>query len=115
MNIGIFSDTYYPQLNGVGTSIHTLQKALEAKGHNVYIFTPYDPKQNDGDNPHIIRLKSVPNLLIKGFRTCVAQPPSVLRKIDGLHLDLIHTQTEFSVGMLGKFVAVSRGIPMIHV
>ena len=114
MNIGIFSDTYYPQLNGVGTSIHTLQKALEAKGHNVYIFTPYDPKQNDGDNPHIIRLKSVPNLLIKGFRTCVAQPPSVLRKIDGLHLDLIHTQTEFSVGMLGKFVAVSRGIPMIH-
>ena len=33
MNIGIFSDTYFPQLNGVATSIRTLTHALREKGH----------------------------------------------------------------------------------
>lgn len=37
MNIGIFSDTYFPQLNGVATSIRTLTHALREKGHTVYI------------------------------------------------------------------------------
>ena len=32
MNIGIFSDTYFPQLNGVATSIRTLTHALRDAG-----------------------------------------------------------------------------------
>ena len=43
MNIGLFTDTYFPQINGVATSVHTLAGALRARGHNVYIFTPKDP------------------------------------------------------------------------
>ena len=43
MKIGIFSDTYFPQLNGVATSIRMLATSLEARGHQVYIFTPDDP------------------------------------------------------------------------
>ena len=37
MRIGIFSDTYIPQINGVSTSIEMLRKGLEKKGHKVYI------------------------------------------------------------------------------
>ena len=48
MNIGIFSDTYFPQLNGVATSIRTLASALEERGHHVYIFTPSDPRCHEG-------------------------------------------------------------------
>ena len=43
MNIGIFTDTYYPQVSGVATSIKTLREQLERQGHNVYIFTTTDP------------------------------------------------------------------------
>ena len=61
MNIGIFSDTYFPQLNGVATSIRTLATALEARGHNVYIFTPSDPRCYEGyDTLKVHRLPSVP-------------------------------------------------------
>ncbi|MFR8085550.1 MAG: glycosyltransferase family 4 protein, partial [Leuconostoc gelidum] len=44
MNIGLFTDTYFPQVSGVATSIKTLKEALEAQGHQVYIFTSTDPK-----------------------------------------------------------------------
>ena len=31
MNIGLFTDTYFPQINGVGTSVHMLSEELTAK------------------------------------------------------------------------------------
>ncbi len=42
MNIGLFTDTYFPQISGVATSIKTLKNALEKQGHNVFIFTTTD-------------------------------------------------------------------------
>ena len=39
MNIGIFTDTYEPQINGVVTSIKTAVDYLD-QNHNVYIFCP---------------------------------------------------------------------------
>ena len=39
MRIGIFTDTYTPFINGVTTSVVMLKKALEKKGHTVYIVT----------------------------------------------------------------------------
>ena len=39
MRIGIFSDTYIPNINGVATSIEMLKKGLEKLGHKVYIVT----------------------------------------------------------------------------
>ena len=58
MNIGIFTDTYFPQLNGVATSVQTLRRELEKRGHQVYIFTPYDPRQQQETDDHIFRLFS---------------------------------------------------------
>lgn len=43
MNIGLYTDTYFPQISGVATSIKTLKEALEKQGHNVFIFTTTDP------------------------------------------------------------------------
>lgn len=37
MNIGIFTDTYFPQVSGVATSIQTLKNDLERKV-TLYIF-----------------------------------------------------------------------------
>ena len=38
MNIAIITDTYFPDINGVTSSIYTLALALRKRGHRVYIF-----------------------------------------------------------------------------
>ena len=38
MRIGLFTDTYFPQVSGVATSIRTLKTQLEKMGHTVFIF-----------------------------------------------------------------------------
>lgn len=114
MNIGIFSDTYYPQLNGVATSIRTLVDGLRARGHCVYIFTPWDPRTADVHEEGVFRLPSMSVWFLKNYRAGLLASPLLLRKIHALHLDIIHTQTEFSLGFLGKFISTTQGIPMVH-
>lgn len=114
MNIGLFTDTYFPQINGVATSVHTLASALEERGHQVYIFTPSDPKADSEESAHIIRMPSMPFLLLKNYRVGTMYSPFALAKISHLHLDIVHTQTEFPLGNFGRFLAKTHNIPMVH-
>ncbi|MDR0317632.1 MAG: glycosyltransferase family 4 protein, partial [Lactococcus lactis] len=43
MRVGLFTDSYFPQISGVATSIRTLALELEKLGHEVFIFTTTDP------------------------------------------------------------------------
>ena len=113
MNIGLFTDTYFPQINGVATSVHMLTQELTKLGHNVYIFTPSDPKRKKtGEN--IISMKSMPCFFIKTYRIGLLYSPQKLIDIKHLNLDIIHTQTEFSLGTFGKIISKALGIPMVH-
>lgn len=113
MNIGLFTDTYFPQVSGVATSIKTLKEELEHKGHQVTIFTTTDPNAEE-DEPTIIRLTSIPFLSFKDRRIAVSGAYVALRKAKKLNLDIIHTHTEFSVGFTGKYVANQLDIPLVH-
>ena len=46
MRVGLFTDTYFPQVSGVATSIRTLKTELEKLGHTVFIFTTTDKDVN---------------------------------------------------------------------
>lgn len=112
MNIAIFTDTYFPQVSGVATSIQTLKETFEENGHQVYIFTTSDPKAEE--EPHVFRYESVPFLFFKDRRIALPSLTSIYRKCKDLEIDIIHTQTEFSMGLMGLSVARYMRIPLIH-
>ena len=62
MRIGLFTDTYFPQVSGVATSIRTLKTQLEKMGHSVFIFTTTDRDVDRYEDWQIIRIPSVPLL-----------------------------------------------------
>ena len=95
MNIGIFSDTYFPQLNGVATSIRTLTHALREKGHTVYIFTPSDPRcEGQPEDEDIFRLPSIPVYFVRDYRAGYIFPPHILKKIKKLNQMCIRDRTQ---------------------
>ena len=113
MNIGIFSDTYSPQVNGVVSSILTLEKKLREQGHNVYIFTISHP-QAEHDSPYVYRMASVPFIFLKDHRVGIMYSNKAVHKIKRLKLDLILSQTEFSMGIFARMMAKRLEIPIIH-
>ncbi|MBE6023468.1 MAG: glycosyltransferase family 4 protein [Cellulosilyticum sp.] len=113
MNIGIFSDTYSPQVNGVVSSILTLEKKLREQGHNVYIFTISHP-QAEHDSPFVYRMASVPFVFLKDHRVGIVYSNKAVHKIKRLKLDLILSQTEFSMGIFARMMAKKLDVPIIH-
>lgn len=111
MRIGLFTDNYFPNINGVSASVSTLRESLELLGHDVYVFAttnPGAPPQED----HIIRIPSIP--VFAGQRLGAVAYPHFMKTVEDLKLDLIHTQTEFSIGILGRRAARKLGLPLVH-
>lgn len=113
LKIGFFTDTYFPQVSGVATSIKTLKEQLEKNGHQVYIFTTTDPNAAKFEEG-IIRMPSVPFVSFKERRIVVRGMWYAYLIAKELELDLIHTHTEFGAGILGKMVGKKLQIPVIH-
>ncbi len=112
MNIALFSDTYYPEINGVATSIHLLKSGLEELGHTVYIFTTKSPHCPEEENAY--RIFSIPFFLMKDRRASFPIYLKWLRIFKKLKIDIIHTHTEFSLGILGLRIAKKLNIKHVH-
>ena len=113
MTIGIFTDTYHPQISGVDTSIKILCRGLRALGHRPIIFTTTDPGAKEPETD-VYRLPSVPFMFLPSRRVAFLFPPRLLSGLKSLKLDIIHTQTEFSMGYFGKMAAGLLGLPLLH-
>lgn len=112
MNIGFFTDTYFPQVSGVSTSVKLLRDELVRQGHNVIIFTTTDPAAKPEIG--VVRLPSIPfvnyddrRIAYSGFDRCL----KIARQNE---IEIVHTHTEFSLGMAGKYVASRMKIPNVH-
>ena len=116
MRIGIFTDSYYPHISGVATSIEMLKKALIEMGHSVFIVAP------NLDNHKLIYDKENGIIYLPGIKTGMYKLrlaefySSKAMKIikNEWNLDIIHTQTEFTVSKFGRIVAKKLNIPIVH-
>lgn len=117
MNIAIVTDTYFPDINGVTSSIYTLAESLRTRGHNVYVFTVSEPKEELRKlkaDPCVYRFPSVPLFFLKPHRAVLPFSVKLIRMMRKLKIDIIHTQSEFFMGFVGLYVGISMHIPIIH-
>ena len=59
MRIGMFTDAYTPDINGVVSSIVTLKNALEKEGHEVYVITTKSSASKDLVEERVLRLAGI--------------------------------------------------------
>jgi 1,2-diacylglycerol 3-alpha-glucosyltransferase len=113
MNIALFTETYYPEINGVAASVYLLKQELEKRGHEVYVITTTTPGAPDHEH-NVYRVPSLPCLLITERRVGLFYHPKLAHIIRHMHLDVIHTQTEFSLGIFGRIMAKELHLPLVH-
>lgn len=113
MRIGIFTDTYLPDINGVVSSIVTLKGALEDLGHQVFVITNHSGSTicREGD---ILRLPGIELKRLYGYKMSSPFQLTADRYIRDMNLDVIHVQTEYGVAIYGRQVARDFHIPLVY-
>lgn len=115
MRIGLFTDSYPPFINGVSTSVAMLKTALEKKGHTVYVITVSSNslKYEKDEEKRIIKIPGIP-IGIYDYRLSRIYPVSIINTMKSWNLDVIHSHTEFGVGILARIFAKQFHIPLVH-
>lgn len=116
MRVGIFTDSYYPHVSGVSTSVEMLKETLETMGHKVYIVAP-NLKSNKFIYDKLNKIIWLPGIKTGIYETKITKLYSsrameIIKK--EWKLDVIHSQTEFGVGYFSRIVSKRLKIPVVH-
>ncbi|WP_306060658.1 glycosyltransferase [Natronococcus wangiae] len=106
MKIGFFTDSYFPEIDGVTYTIKLWREELERKGHEVYVVYPdgdYEPGERE------LPVKSLPNPFYAGYRIPLFRRPSTLPE-----LDVVHCHGPAPVGILGRYYARKHDVPTVY-
>ena len=115
MRIGIFTETYTPYISGLVTSEVMLKKALEKKGHEVYVVTANleSFKYEYDEEEKVLKIPGIPTGIYDS-RLSSIYPVRAVNKIKSWNLDVIHSQTEFAIGTFARIFAKQYNIALVH-
>ena len=111
MKIAFFAEGYDPFINGVVTSLKTIQSVLAQRGHEVIIFAPAYPGYEDS-NGKVVRLPSV-----KWSKICYpCLSPLAWRRdiVAEQGFDLVHSHQPFTMSRLAVHLARKHELPLVY-
>ena len=114
MNILIFTDTYYPETNGIAVTTKTLVDVLKANGHQVLVVTSVYNNKIPNNEPNTYYISFPKRKKRSLFTTISVFNNLIFRHIKAFKPDLIHNQTNGQIGQLGRYTADKLKIPFIY-
>ena len=121
----MFSDAYWPRVNGVTVSVDSYSRSLMKAGHEVLIICSFYPEgldvplsildnQKTVEGPRIVRVPSVPVLISKEDRIAKFNKWFwVFKQVELFGPDIIHINTEFVIAEFGFWYAITHNLPAI--
>ena len=114
MNILIFTDTYYPETNGIAVTTKTLVDVLKKNGHQVLVVTSTYNNKIPSNEPNIYYISFPSKKKRSLFTTISVFNNTIFKHIKAFKPDLVHNQTNGQIGQLGRYTADKLKIPFIY-
>ena len=127
MKIAMFTDAYWPRVNGVTVSVDSFSRALIRKGHEVLIVCSEYPKktydvpismfeaEKRNDDPQILRVPSTSTPISEEDRVAkINKWYWVSKRVEPFKPDIIHINTEFMIAEFGFLYARMHNIPAVY-
>jgi glycosyltransferase involved in cell wall biosynthesis len=117
MRIAVFTDSFWPQINGVTVSIWNTCTILADQGHEFLIIAPRDKTgyQNipEHNNIQIELLPASPLPTYTDYLIAYHFPERVKKTVENFHPEIIHIHTPFYTAKKGIMFAKKLRIPVV--
>jgi glycosyltransferase involved in cell wall biosynthesis len=111
MRVAFFTDTYYPQVNGVTRTLEQLLAFLKEQGGEVLVFGPADPRTRPAGRACLF--KGLPVPFYTEMRLGLPFSLGLRRTILDFRPEIIHLVNEYSMGLAGLHWAKRLGVPAV--
>lgn len=113
LKVGLFTDAFYPMIDGVGMVVHNHAKNL-LKYCDVYVIAPdYKENYDDSTFPYkVIRVKTKKMPIIDYSVALPSLDNSFKKELESLDLDVVHIHSPFTIGKVGVEYAKNKNIPL---
>ncbi len=114
MNVVIFTDTYYPETNGVAMSTKVLVDTLKAYGHQVMVVTSLISNKQSFKEGSVINI-TYPEKGNRGYSaTRSIYVLTMLKHMKEFKPEVIHIETNGQIGQLGRYTSTLLDIPFVY-
>jgi 1,2-diacylglycerol 3-alpha-glucosyltransferase len=110
MRIGLMVDNYKPYISGVTNQVELLKRSMELAGHDVYIFTFGDAKDEANKEARVIRSPGLP-LADTGFYLSLRYSRMAKQLLQTM--DIVHVHHPFLSGRLALRYCRPLHIPIV--
>lgn len=107
LRIGLFTDTFLPDQNGIVTSVGLLSDELRKLGHHVDVVAPDFPEHVD-TRQDVLRVDSIRYMFLPTYRLAWPTRKDFARKYD-----IVHTHTPLTLGLAGVRLARKWDVPHV--
>lgn len=116
MRIAYFTDTFYPQINGIVSSVVNLSKSLADRGHTIFIIAPkVDRKYEEFEYPgiEVLRISSIKASFYEDFRWTKIMSLKTFKRLKQAEIDIIHFETPVGLGIMAVNMAKLLNTPLV--
>jgi glycosyltransferase involved in cell wall biosynthesis len=122
MRVLYCTDTYPPQINGVSIVTALSVAGLSRRGWSCAVAAPRYPEEvraqrTAGSEPEpAVELVDLPSVAVPGYpelRLAFRGGGAIRDLMDRFRPDLVHCETEFTIGRMGQRAASAAGVPMV--
>ncbi|WP_347549203.1 glycosyltransferase family 1 protein [Pseudalkalibacillus hwajinpoensis] len=113
MKLALFTDTYFPQVNGVSRTLGRLTTYMDRQHVDYMLFAPDCQSDEDLFSSNIHRFTSMGFFLYPECRIALPKLTTIRKQLQGFNPDLLHIATPFNIGMSGVHYGKKLDIPMV--
>jgi 1,2-diacylglycerol 3-alpha-glucosyltransferase len=112
VKVALFTNNYLPFRGGVTTSVETLRRGLEGRGHEAWVFAPRFPGAPDGRG-RIVRYPSLPAATYPDFALAVPWSRRISARVRAERFDVYHAHHPFLLGPRARRLARRERRPLV--
>jgi glycosyltransferase involved in cell wall biosynthesis len=113
LRIAIFTDTFYPQINGVTNTFRYLSRYLSQNNIEHLFFAPDYDEKPDHSNLPVIRFRGITPHIYPECRLAFPPLGQIIPRLKAFAPDVVHIATELGLGFSGLRAARELNLPIV--